>query len=378
MRLLALFLFAVAALAKGRDFYKILGIKKSATKTEIKKAFRKLSTQYHPDRNKEKGATEKFQDISAAYEVLSDDEKRRIYDSHGEEGVNQAGQGGGGGHPFDFMNDFFGGFGGFGFGGGGGGRGGQRRQEVQKLAPLKLKLHPTLEQLLFGETLHLSYRRDVLCVNADDCLIEKRDCQGLGVRMVTQQMAPGFVVQNQMKDESCIGPGKAWKPNCSACPQGQTEEEAIRLNAVIEPGMKDSDTIVFDGVGDQRVGYEAGDLVYIIQAASHPTFTRIGDDLHTTLEISLVDALNGFEMSFLGLDKLPVEVKRVAVTDNNEVIRINGRGMYRSQHSKARGDLVIKVKVNFPRSGTILTNEQKKSINDSLRPTGYSPPNIRI
>eukprot|EP01068_Selenidium_serpulae_P014343 Selendium_serpulae@DN6087_c0_g1_i1.p2 len=199
------------------DYYKRLGVTKNASVDEIKKAYRSLSLKYHPDRNPSPDAGNKFREIAHAYEVLSDENKRKIYDKYGEEGL-EGNQGMDAPDPFDIFSQF--------------GFGGHRRPSgPKKTSNMVFPLRVTLKQLYFGDLLHVSLLRPTQCINADDCFVTNNECQGPGVRVVTRQMGPGFMVQNQMHDDSCVDRKRAWKPNCKACPKGQTELEHVYLTA---------------------------------------------------------------------------------------------------------------------------------------------------
>ena len=155
--------FALLAVAQAVDFYKVLGVSRDATTKEIKKAYRQLSLQYHPDKNKEEGAAEKFAEVARAYEVLSDEEKKGIYDRYGEDGLKkheERGGGGGGGGGFEDIFSHFG----FDFGG-------QRREEKERRSPsVEVPLPLTLNQLYLGETIEVEYVRQVLCLNWEMCM----------------------------------------------------------------------------------------------------------------------------------------------------------------------------------------------------------------
>jgi DnaJ-class molecular chaperone len=132
----------------------------------------------------------------------------------------------------------------FGFGG----MGGHGRQEDPHTANVEIPVRVTLQQLYLGVQLDVEYLRQVVCVEASSCEKKSQDCQGPGIKMRVQQLAPGFVQQVQVSDPSCVARGKAWKPNCKACPRGMTEEEEIQLTLDIQPGMFHGDTIKFDQV----------------------------------------------------------------------------------------------------------------------------------
>lgn len=214
--------------------------------------------------------------------MLSNEEKREVYDREGEEGLKRHDamqqQGGMGGM------DPFGGsiFEAFGFGGFGGGR---RRDEEAKTPNVVIPLRVSLKQLFTGDILEVTYVRQVLCLNHKECIKPAQDCQGPGIKVRMQQLAPGFMQQVQVRDESCVARGKMWRKGCSACPKGQTQPEEATLTVDIQPGMKDGDTVVFSETADERAGHTAGDLVLQIQAIPHDYFVRHGDDLRVTLKV---------------------------------------------------------------------------------------------
>jgi DnaJ-class molecular chaperone len=264
------------------DFYKLLGISRTATLKEIKKAYRQKSLQFHPDKNKEEGASDKFAEIARAYEVLSDEEKKGIYDRHGEEGIKQHEQrGGGGGGGGGGFNDFFG-FNNF--------NGNRRGDQEQRTPSVDLPLDLSLEQLYSGDTFEVQYIRQVLCFKWEMCMKTNQECQGPGIRVRRQQIAPGFVQQVQQHDERCVARGKMWVNNCSECPQ-KTETEKIELTIAVAKGMRPGERVTFEEVTDEKPGYKAGDLNFIITERKHAEYHRDGDHLYKTMEIPLVDAL---------------------------------------------------------------------------------------
>ena len=177
--LLTLLALLTNIIQAAQDFYKLLGVKRSATQKEIKKAYRAKSLQYHPDKNKEEGAAEMFAEIAYAYEVLTDEDKKEIYDRHGEEGLKQheQGQGQGGGHGG--FEDIFSHFGFGGFGGGG------RRQREQSTPNVDVPLRVTMKQLYLGDTIEVDYIRQTLCVNWQECMKNNQECQGPGIKAVS-------------------------------------------------------------------------------------------------------------------------------------------------------------------------------------------------
>ena len=341
----------LATAAAAADYYQLLGLSRDATPKEIKKAYRQKSLEYHPDKNSAEGAAEKFAEIARAYEVLSDESKKEIYDRHGEEGLKQHEEGGrGGSFHDDIFSQFFGG-------------GSRRRETEQRTASVEIPLYLTLPQLYLGTTLDVQYTRQTLCLNWEQCLKAAPDCQGPGVRVMRQQLAPGFVQQVQTRDDRCVARGKMWVPNCSACPEATTTE-TLELTLEVEPGRRPGERITFEGVADEKPGFTAGDLHFVLMEEPHSVYHRDRDHLYTTLEIPLVDALTGFVATLQHLDDHEFEVKMTGVTDCDHVLRIPEKGMPR-RNSRGFGDLFVTLEVDFPDE---LTEHQKKELRRILAP----------
>lgn len=338
------------------DLYKLLGISRRATHKEIKKAYRQQSLKYHPDKNKEEGAASKFSEINYAYEVLSDESKREIYDRHGAEGLKQHEErgGGGGGGGFNPFEDFFGG----GFGGGRGRRDDGQQRTASVEIPLRLELH----QFYSGDVFDVHYIREVLCKNWEDCMRNDNECAGPGVKIVRQQLAPGFVQQVQMEEPRCTARGKSWRSNCRACPKGKTEPEKIELTIDLMKGARPNERTTFEGVTDEKPGFIAGDLHFIFQEVPHPTYKRDGDHLYFSKEISLVDALTGFSMEATHVDGHKFTIDIEDVTECDQVVRVPGKGMPR-RRGNGFGDLFITFEVEFPDS---LSQKQKDAIREIM------------
>ncbi len=344
-----------------RDFYKILGVARSATDAQIKKSYRKLSMKYHPDKNSgSKEAAEKFQDVAAAYETLSNKDTRRIYDQSGEEGVRRnaanAG-GGGGGDPFDLFSHFFG-------GGGGGGRRGGRGGGGQRGPDMVVDVPVSLRDLYVGRSVEVEVRAQALCSHCrgtgaddEDGVQECTRCRGQGMIMTVHQLAPGFVQQVQQPCPICGGQGKTIKKKCHKCGGSKVERGRKTVDLWIEPGMKDGDTVEIDAAADEHPDKSAGNVVFRLRAIQHPVFTRQGDDLRADLRISLKDALLGFKRTLTHVDGHAVVVERTGVTQPGAVITIPGEGMPRHQQGSEAGALHVTIIVDFPGE---LTEEQKK------------------
>lgn len=163
--------------------------------------------------------------------------------------------------------------------------------------------------------------------------------------------------------------GKAWKSPCKACPNGMTEEEEIQLTVDIQPGMADGDTVKFDQVADEAVGHISGDLIFRIKQVPDAHFTRQGDDLYMSINISLLDSLVGFETSFAHLDGHLVNIRKTDVTYCSEVVTVRGEGMPKKSaggkgKSGAKGDLYVTLIINFPRN---FSDKQKDLIRQAIQ-----------
>jgi len=342
-------LCVLISLADAEDFYMLLGISRKATKKEIKKAYRQKSLEFHPDKNKAEGAADKFAQINRAYEALTDEEKRSIYDRQGEEGLKQheAREAGGGGGGFDPFEQFF---------GFGGGRRQHREQEL-RTPNIDIPLELTLEEMYSGATFEVSFVRQVLCMKWEMCMKNAPECQSPGIKIRRQQIAPGFVQQVQQRDDRCVARGKMWSQNCSEC-KSQTEAEKIELTIDVFKGMRPGEAITFEDVADEKPGYKAGDLNFIVMEKVHPVYHREGDNLYMNKSIPLVDALTGFTMTLKQLDGEEYTITIDDIVECDEVLRIPGKGMPR-RSSRGFGDLFLTFEVDFPAA---VSSDQKKKL----------------
>ncbi|KAJ3174677.1 DnaJ- protein scj1 [Irineochytrium annulatum] len=346
--LLAIVIAAVAVLA-GKDYYELLGIPRSAQKRDIKKAYKELSKKYHPDKNPgNKEAEEKFIELAHAYEVLSDEEKRRIYDQHGEEGLkgNQRNFH----NPFDIFQQF-------GFGGGGGHSHGFFGQEQERKGPeIRMDLQVTLEELFNGESIEVEMSKQVICPICRGSGAKKADdvkkctsCNGSGVKIVRQMLGPGIYQQMQTTCDVCGGKGKVIKSKCASCQGHKVKRGSHQFTVTVERGMADGQAITFENEGDEHPDQAAGDVVFVVKTLPHETFTRAGDNLTVKRTISLKDALLGFEFKLKHLDGEDVTIERKGVTTQpNFIQEVKGQGMPTHQFPSERGSLFIQYTVELP------------------------------
>lgn len=330
-----------------------MGVSRNATLEEIKKAYKKAALKWHPDRNLDKPeeASEKFKEVGAAYEVLTDPEKKEIYDRYGEEGLKEGG--GGGFHDAgSIFEQFFGG----GFGGGGG-----RPQKPRRTEDIVFELPVELENLFTSKTRKLKVNKKVLCgeckgqgSKTKGALKECSRCNGRGIRMVTQQLGPGFVTQSQTYCTDCNGKGKQIPDNlrCKGCKGNQVVPEAKVLCVEIEKGMKNGEKIVFAGDADQSPDIPSGDVIIVVKEVNKnfPQFKRKGDDLLMDKQITLQEALCGFKFHFRHMDgrDVVVESQEGEVISPDAMKVVSGEGMPFRRDPLSRGRLIIHFTIKFP------------------------------
>jgi len=259
--------------------------------------------------------------------------------------------GGGGGGGYDPFEAFFG------FGGGGR----QRRDQEQRTPNVDIPFELTLEEMYSGSTFEVSYIRQVLCLKWEMCMKNAPECQGPGVKVRRQQIAPGFVQQVQQRDDRCVARGKMWHQNCSEC-KSQTEAEKIDLTIDAFKGIREGEAITFDEVADEKPGYKAGDLNFIVVEKEHPVYHRDGDNLYMTKTIPLVDALTGFSLTLKQLDGEEFTITIDDIVECDEVLRIPGKGMPR-RSGRGYGDLFMTFEVDFPEA---ISSAQKKKLREIL------------
>lgn len=342
-------------------YYDILGVKPNASPEDLKKAYRKLALQYHPDKNPNEG--DKFKQISQAYEVLSDAEKRQIYDDGGEAAIKKGGGGGGGfSSPMDIFDMFFGGS----FGGGGGGRRRERRGK-----DLVHQLQVTLEELYNGAVRKLALQKSIIC---DKCegrggkkgAVEKcQTCRGNGIEVKIQMIAPGMAQQIEQVCSHCHGQGEiiAAKDRCKTCNGKKTVRDRKILEVHIEKGMRDGQRISFSGEGDQEPDLQPGDIVIVLEETEHAVFKRSKQDLVLPMQLQLVESLCGFQKVIKTLDNRDLVVTNlpgeVVKHDSFKTILSEGMPQYKNPFEKGR--LIIQFQIVFPDKipQTIVTELEK-------------------
>ncbi len=362
-----------------RDFYEILGVSKNASDDEIKKAYRKLAIKYHPDKNPDdKSSEDKFKEAAEAYEVLSDNEKRRRYDQFGHAGVGGAANGGGGFGGGMNMDDIFSQFGdifGGGFGGGGGGRrsgGGGRR--VMKGTNLRVKVRMNLQEIANGVEKKIKVNKYVSCnpckgTGSETGVMETcPTCNGAGYQVRVTNTILGQM-QTQQTCSTCSGEGRVVKNKCKVC-HGEgisRAEEVISIN--IPAGVANDMQLSVSGKGNAAPrGGINGDLLVVIEEEEHPELKRDNSNLFYDLVINFADAALGSEVQ-VPLVEGRAKIKIEPGTQSGKVLRLRGKGLPELQ-GYGKGDLLINISIWTP---TALSPDERNVIESFRMAKNFQP-----
>ncbi|AOV07910.1 molecular chaperone DnaJ [Sporosarcina ureilytica] len=351
-----------------RDYYEVLGLSKSATKDEIRRAYRKLSKKYHPDLNKADDAEEKFKEATEAYEVLSDESKKANYDQFGHAGPNQGFGGGGfGGDGFGF-EDIFSSF----FGGGG------RRQDPN--APRKgndLQYTMTIDfmEAVFGKETEIEIPRDENCGTCDGSGAKKgtspktcTHCHGSGEISITQDTPLGRMV-NRRACHHCAGTGKIIPEKCTTCRGAGSVQKSVKIKVTIPEGVDDGQQLRVSGQGEPGVnGGPTGDLYIVFRVRPHEKFIREDDDIYLELALTFPQAALGDEIEVPTVQG-NVNLKIPAGTQTGTRFRLRGKGV-KNVHGRGIGDQHVIVKVMTPKK---MTEKQKELMRQFAAIGGDSP-----
>ncbi len=360
-------------MAQKRDYYEVLGVAKSASEDEIKKAYRKIAIKYHPDRNPgDKEAEEKFKEAAEAYDVLHDPQKRQQYDQFGFNGPMGGGSGfggfGGSSMNMDDIFSMFGDiFGGHGFGGFGGGGGRAGRPQQQRGGDLRLKVRLTLEEINKGVTKKFKVRKDIACSHCHGSGAEGNSgkeqcptCHGTGVITHTTQSIFGMM-QTQGICPTCHGAGEVIKNKCHEC--GGTGvvkgEEVIEIK--IPAGVAEGMVISVPGKGNAGPNNGInGDIQVFIEEEENDTFVRDGNDLIYNLLLDFPTAALGGNVEIPTIEGTKLRVKIESGTQPGKTLRLRGKGLPVVQgYGTGHGDLVVNISVYVPKT---LSSSEKKAL----------------
>ena len=333
-----------------RDYYEILGVSRGAGDDELKKAYRKLAKQYHPDLNPgNKEAEAKFKEANEAYAVLSDPEKRKVYDQFGHAGIDGQGFGGHGGAGFDIdLEDLFGSF----FGGFGGSR---KRGGPQRGANLKYRMNLDFMEAAFGVERQISINKEDHCDtcrgtgNRDGSAPDKcQTCQGTGQVSQKQQTMFGTVMTSR-PCQTCNGKGTIVRDHCPACNGRGRRQKSKNLSVRIPAGVNEGEMLTMRGEGEPgSLGGPYGDLYIEIHIKPHPIFQRDGFNTFCEVPITFPQAALGAELEVPTIDG-PYSFKIKEGTQPGETFTVRGKGIPHLNRANVRGDHVIRVLLEVPR-----------------------------
>ena len=351
-----------------RDYYDVLGIAKGASADEIKKAYRKAAVAHHPD--KEGGDETKFKEVSEAYEVLKDSQKRQRYDQFGHAGVGGSSGGAGGSNPyegyggqnvqFDFgegLGDIFGQF----FGGGG-----SRRQAPQRGRDVEVGIQLTFEEAVFGVEEKIELDMDDECSHCHGTTVEPGHdmktcptCKGAG--QVNRVMNTIFgQIQQNVVCETCAGRGKVPEKVCTVCRGKGTERRKRTVTLKVPAGIDDGATIRLTGNGEAIGNGEKGDLYVNIRVKAHKHFMREGDIILSDAHIGMVDAALGTEIDVETVDG-QIRMKIPAGTQSGTDFKLSNHGVPHVNNDSKRGPHIVSIIVDTP---TKLSKKQKQLLED--------------
>ena len=352
-----------------RDYYEVLGISKSASEQEIKKAYRKLALKYHPDKNPDdKAAEESFKEAAEAYEVLSNADKRARYDRFGHQGVGGAAGNGGGGFGGMNMDDIFSQFGdifGGAFGGGGGGRsrGGSR---VIKGSDLRVKIKLSLKEVALGVNKKIKVNK--LMNDEGVTFTECSTCRGQGrVTRVMETMLGAM--QTQSTCPTCNGTGKFIdKKPSGADSQGLKRQEEI-VEIKIPPGVEEGMQLKVSGKGNAGpFNGVPGDLLVVIEEEPYTSLKRDSENLHHEAYVNFIDAALGTDL-YVPLVEGKAKIKIEPGTQSGKMLRLKGKGLP-SINSYGKGDLFVHINVWTPQK---LSKEEKKTLEGLKTSDNFKP-----
>lgn len=337
-----------------KNYYEILGVSKTASQDELKKAYRKLAMQYHPDKNAgNKEAEEKFKEISHAYDILSDEQKRAAYDRYGHDAFNQGGMGGASGGAgmggFDFSSGFADIFEDL-FGMGGGRSRGGEAQSAARGSDLRYNLSVTLEEAFSGKSETIKITTAASC---DTCHgsggasgskpVTCTTCSGSGRVRATQGF---FTVERTCT--SCGGMGKTIKDPCKTCAGSGRVRKEKTLSVNIPPGVEEGTRIRLSGEGEVGIrGGPTGDLYIFVSVKQHPLFIRDAADIHCNIPIKMTTATLGGSIEVPTIDGARVKVTIPEGTQHGHQMRLRGKGMS-ILRAGSRGDMYIHTLVETP------------------------------
>jgi len=356
-----------------RDYYEVLGVARTATDDELKKAYRKLAKQHHPDLNPgNKEAEARFKEANEAYAVLSDPEKRKVYDQYGHAGLDGQGFGGFNGAGFDIdLEDLFGSF----FGGFGGGS--RRRAGPQRGANLKYRMNLDFMEAAFGVERQITVNKEDLCDTCqgtgtrDGSSPEKCSaCHGTGQVNQRQQTLFGTVMTAR-PCVACGGKGTVIKDPCTACGGRGRRQKSKKLRVNVPAGINEGEMLTMRGEGEPGAqGGPYGDLYIEVHIRPHPVFQRDGNNTYCEIPITFPQAALGCELDVPTIDG-PQTYHLKEGTQPGETFTIRGKGIPYVNRAKTRGDHIFRVVLEVPRHLSEAQKEQLRQFDQTCSDSNY-------
>ncbi|CAF4098938.1 unnamed protein product [Rotaria socialis] len=336
-------------------YYDILGVQPNATVDEIRKAYRKLALKLHPDKNNGNDP-EQFKQLSQAYEALSDEKKRSLYDKFGEKVLKEGPNSEGSSDPFDIFNMFF--------------NGSFNNRQDNRGKNLVHQLSVSLEELYNGAVRKLALQKNVVC-NKCKGIGGKREavskcttCNGSGFVVRINQIGPGMIQQMRSHCSDCEGQGEKIdaKDKCKTCDGKKIARERKIVEVHIDKGMEDGKKITFSGEGDQEPGLQSGDIVVVLDEKEHSTFKRDKTDLHMKMQVTLIESLCGFQKVIKTLDNRQLVITSLPgeVIKPGDIKCILNEGMPVYRNPLEKGRLILHFDVQFPNKNEISPENMSK------------------
>ncbi len=373
-------------MAQKRDYYEVLGVSKTATDEELKRAYRKLAKQYHPDANPDnkEEAEKKFKELNEAYEVLSDAQKRRMYDQFGHDGPAGFGGGNPGGGYYSYSSSGFSGFEDFDLGdifssifGGGSSRNSRRNNGPIKGADLKYSMDITFEEAFLGVEKEINIYREETCktcsgsgakpgTSPETC----QTCKGTGTVRTVQNTILGQM-QTTKTCSACHGTGKVIKEFCEACKGKGTVRKQAKIKVKIPAGIDNEQSIVLRGEGEPGVrGGAKGDLYIVVRIKRHSIYTRKGSNVYCNVPITFTQATLGAELEIPMVNGTKEKYKIPEGTQTGTTFIIKGKG-FKNINSSNNGDFIFTVNVQVPKR---LSKEQRELLVQLAKTMNEQPP----
>ena len=363
-----------------RDYYEVLGVEKSASQEDLKKAYRKLAMQFHPDRNPDnKEAEEKFKEAAEAYEILSNDDKRQKYDRYGHDGVKGSAYGSSGftdiNDIFSHFSDIFGGssiFDDF-FGGGGSRTRGRRQSTGVPGSDLRVNLKLTLEEIATGTTKKLKIKKQVKCNQCNGTGAEAGTstktcpvCHGSGeVKTISRSVFGQFV--NISSCSNCNGEGTVVETPCKKCMGDGRVNDEVSVSINVPPGVNEGSYMTLRGEGNAgKRGGPSGDIMVVFQEITHEYFVREGDDIIYDLYVSFPAATLGGEVEVPTLNGKAI-LKIDAGTQPGKMLKMRDKGIKHLNHS-GHGDQLVRVNIDVPKK---ITSKEKELLKELLNSANF-------